>query len=142
VKELRVVVRARNNRLRERRLEAGLTQRELAEEIGVSYQVYGCLENMSASPLDAEGRWRPGARQVARHYGLPLEELFPEGVRAVRQATVSRKVDVSELGPLLADPRAGRVLLPPGVRARNICRQVAEAVDGTVVGDEKDRRAT
>lgn len=67
----------RNLVLLSRRLDAGLSQRQMAELIGVSTRVYQYAEN--------GGTPRPNhAVKFAEHFGLPVTELFyPElGVAA------------------------------------------------------------
>ena len=59
-----------HNSLRDRRTEAGLTQAELAEALGVSRQTVISIEN---------GRYLPSlplAFRIARRFGLPIEQLF------------------------------------------------------------------
>lgn len=130
MKELRLLVRVRNNLLRERRLAAGLTAEQLAKKARVSHQGYGRLECMRDSPRLAGGNWRKIARRLARYHRCRVGDLFPEGVLAVRQPVAERRVDVSELGPLLEDSRGVRRLLPPGARVRgsSVRKVLAEVV--------------
>ena len=58
------------NRLEELRRQRGERQEELAAVLGVSRQTIGSLEN---------GRYNPSillAFKIARHFGLPVEEIF------------------------------------------------------------------
>jgi putative transcriptional regulator len=58
------------NSLRERRVQAGLTQAELAAALGVSRQTVISIEN---------GRYLPSlplAFQIARLFEVPLEHVF------------------------------------------------------------------
>jgi putative transcriptional regulator len=58
------------NSLRERRVQAGLTQAELAAALGVSRQTVISIEN---------GRYLPSlplAFRIARLFEVPLEHLF------------------------------------------------------------------
>lgn len=118
-KEICLTVRVRNNRLRERRHTAGLTIKQLAKLAKVHFGGYTQLENMSVNPRMKDGRWRKIAKRMARYYKLPIEELFPAGVEAVKHARAVRKIDASELGPLLANPKADPLLLPEGTRMRS-----------------------
>lgn len=59
-----------NNGLRRLRLEAGLTQEDLAVRLGVTRQTIIAIEN---------GRYLPSiglALKVARLFGKPVEEIF------------------------------------------------------------------
>jgi len=131
-KEICLAVRVRNNRLRERRLAAGLTIKQLAKAAKVHFGGYTVLENMYESPRMKNGQWRKIARRMARYYKLPIEELFPAGVEAVKHATVVRKIDAAELGPLLANPKADPLLLPEGtkIRSDSLRNELDRAVDG------------
>jgi transcriptional regulator with XRE-family HTH domain len=138
-KEICLTVRVRNNRLRERRLAAGLTIKQLAKLAKVHFGGYTQLENMYQSPRMKNGQWRNVARRMARYYRLPIEELFPVGVEAVKHARVVRKIDAAELGPLLANPKADPLLLPEGTKIRNdsLRNELDRAVDGIPVPPER-----
>lgn len=58
------------NRLEELRRQRGVTQEELAEEMAVSRQTIGSLEN---------GRYNPSiqlACKLARYFALTIEDIF------------------------------------------------------------------
>ncbi len=58
------------NRLEELRKQRNIRQEQLAEELGVSRQTIGSLEN---------GRYNPSillAFKISRYFGLPIEEIF------------------------------------------------------------------
>jgi len=58
------------NRLEELRKERGIKQEELAEELQVSRQTIGSLEN---------GRYNPSiilAFKIAKYFSLSIEEIF------------------------------------------------------------------
>ena len=58
------------NRLEELRKQRGIKQEELAEELEVSRQTIGSLEN---------GRYNPSiilAIKIARYFGTSVEEIF------------------------------------------------------------------
>ena len=58
------------NRLKDYRSEAGLTQAELAERVGVSRKTINTIENRVFTPSATL------ALKVARALGRPVEELF------------------------------------------------------------------
>jgi putative transcriptional regulator len=58
------------NSLRERRIQAGLTQAELAAVLGVSRQTVISIENERYLPS------LPLAFRIARLFEVPLEKLF------------------------------------------------------------------
>ena len=58
------------NRLEELRKQRNIRQEQLAEELGVSRQTIGSLEN---------GRYNPSiilAIKIARYFGMAVEEIF------------------------------------------------------------------
>jgi RNA polymerase sigma factor (sigma-70 family) len=115
-KEVRVLVRIKNNRMLERREALGLTQSEMAEVIGMSKVYYADLENLKRSPV-ADGKWTEEAVQVAEYYDCDTEELFPQAIQAIKASTIERCVDVSDLVPLALSSHSERLLLPPDEQA-------------------------
>jgi transcriptional regulator with XRE-family HTH domain len=114
-KDLRVSVRLRNNRLLECREALGFNQHEAALAIGIGLGAYSDFETMKRKPI-IDGKWDPLALKVADYYDQPIEELFPESVLAIQVPHVERKVDASDLLPLLASQHTERLLLPPDTR--------------------------
>lgn len=110
MKELEVEIRLRNNRLKERRLRVGLTQKQLAKKVGISVGVYCHLESMSknvdksgicrGSPITSEGGWTKTVEKLAEYYEVPPEELFPNAVITARCNKVVRKYDGEEINLL------------------------------------------
>jgi transcriptional regulator with XRE-family HTH domain len=89
-----VLVRVQNNRLLQLRREAGLTQEDLAMQIGVSSCTYGNLENLRTFPHYKNGDWRHAAIELADYWGVQLDWLFPA---SIIEGQVNRMV--AELGP-------------------------------------------
>jgi transcriptional regulator with XRE-family HTH domain len=125
VKELRVMVRVKNNRLLERREKLGLTQVAMAEVIGVRKGNYCELENLRRSPV-AGGVWTEEVLQVAEYFDCEPEELFPDAVFSIKEPSVERRVDVGEILPLLS-ANAEQRLLPPDERIE--LRELADGVE-------------
>lgn len=79
MKELRLLVRLKNNRLVERREALGLTQKMMSEVIGIHHHVYANLENLRLPPVE-DGTWtgdalRPSEQEVlTKIYGLNNSE--------------------------------------------------------------------
>ena len=130
MKELRIISRVVNNRMRERREALGLAQSTCAESIGISPSRYGELESLKISPLasrpicvnlgcsaypwlckkhDQSGypprftppRWRKSALQIADFFGATVEELFPESVRAIETIEMEWRLDAVDLPQLV-----------------------------------------
>jgi putative transcriptional regulator len=61
------------NEVRRLRTERGLTQQELAEEMGVSRQTINAIETERYTPS------LPLALALGRFFGSPVEEMFHDG---------------------------------------------------------------
>jgi len=75
-----VIVRVQNNRLLQLRKEAGLTQDDLATQLGFSQSTYGNIENLRTFPHYANGEWRSIAIELAAYWGKRIDWLFPASV--------------------------------------------------------------
>lgn len=75
-----VIIRVQNNRLLQLRREAGLTQDDLATQIGVSQSTYGNLENLRTFPHYKNGEWRDAALELAAYWGKRIDWLFPASI--------------------------------------------------------------
>lgn len=102
MKELEIQLRVSNNRLKERRLNLGLSQRDLALACGLScVQRYGPLETMRMSPVTPDGSWRTAALALATFYEVDPSELFPDAVMQVRNPVSITKADTFEVQQLI-----------------------------------------
>jgi len=140
MKEIEVEVWLRNNRLKERRMQLGLNQRELSEAAGLSPSVYGQFENMKVSPFHQRtGKWRITVQRLARfHHCLP-EDLFPEAVREIEQTRATRTFDAVELPNLLSDHQNQRMLMSPEevLVTKELTDEVENALRNLTVKEEK-----
>lgn len=102
MKELRVTLRVRNNRLVQRREELGMSQVDFAERVGLSNGLYCQMECLRYRPVDDKGEWKSTARAVAEFHGLPADELWPEAVCAIIEPVQTREFDTGELRHVLA----------------------------------------
>lgn len=112
MKELRVQVRIKNNRLLERREKLGLTQHLMADVIGMPSGRYADLENLRTVPV-VDNRWIPDVERIAEYFDVDPSDLFPDAVFNVRQPVVERSVDASDLLPPALSGYTERLLLPP-----------------------------
>jgi transcriptional regulator with XRE-family HTH domain len=136
MKELELTLRIRNNRLKERRLALGMTQNELATEIGVTRDAYGALETMRRSPLiyidKPKARWAGVALAIARYHRVAPEELFPDTVLKVKTTFAVKRMDSRDVESLLTS--AGHSLsLPPApdeaLEAKDLKTSVDEVLE-------------
>ena len=121
MKEFEVTVRLRNNRLKQRRLELGLTQHEMAKVSGCSVRVYCGFESLTISPFTLDGEWKPGAVSLANFHCVKPRELFPEAAVAVTQSTSVRRLSTDEIGLFLG--AGSRPELPEDAQASTELRE-------------------
>jgi len=88
--EFRVIVRWKNNRLFLLRINAGLTQAQIAGELDVSMATYAAMENLNIFPHMKNGEPRKVARRLAEFWGQSFNWLFPA---PVVQGQVNRFVE-------------------------------------------------
>lgn len=128
MKDFELTMRLRNNHLKRRRLELGLSPRQIAEQTGVGYQTYLDLEGLRMSPLSKLGGWLPSAEKIAEFHGVGPEELWPEAVLSVVQPVVTREIDAGDFRELMFDDGADvdpeRLLMD-----RELAEGVQEAID-------------
>jgi RNA polymerase sigma factor (sigma-70 family) len=102
MKELRLVAKIRNNRLMELREAKGLSARDLADAIGIRYEMYLGLEGLRYKPWGKRGKfgkpgWLKPARAVADFFGYPPDYLFPDCVRDIVKARTERRLNAEEV---------------------------------------------
>lgn len=108
-----VTIRVRNNLLKQRRDRLGLSQKRLAEMIGISLWGYGALEGLHRPPVTLSGIWRRCALSIAAFYEVKPEELWPDEILAVERSTVVRQIHGPDL-LALASQYQEDAALPPG----------------------------
>jgi transcriptional regulator with XRE-family HTH domain len=102
--EFELTMRLRNNLLKRRRLELGLSTHEMAKRIGINYSTYIGFEGLKRSPVgylagrlnSAGPSWTPSALKIAAYYGCSPEELFPGAVLAVTKPEVAVEMSANE----------------------------------------------
>lgn len=101
MKDFELTLRIRNNRLKSRRKELGLSPRELAERVGISYEIYIAYEGLKTSPLrkntGTEAPWKASALTLAAFYCCLPEELWPTAILAVRKHEIVAEVEGAKL---------------------------------------------
>ena len=116
MKEFRVTVKLRNNRLLSLREEMGLSQSLAAKAIGISLAYYGALECCREAPRYATGKragqWKDCVLSIARFYDRDAGWIFPDAVSSVHRTTLVRRLNGLELQSL-TDGRDPRLNLLP-----------------------------
>lgn len=110
MKELEITVKVRNNRLKQRRLELGLTQIELAEAAGVHVNTYIRMENMNPKQALIDTRhgcwkWAVNVLRLAEFFDVEPGELFPKAVIEMGVTKAIRKFDGEEMGTLIPETK-------------------------------------
>jgi len=93
LKLFEITLRVRNNLIKGRRTRMGLSAKDAARKIGVSYTSYVQYEAMSLAPYRKDGQWRESALKLVSFFCCRPEELWPEEVLAVQKNTVVATVD-------------------------------------------------
>lgn len=96
MKDFELTMRLKNNRLKQRREELGMSQKRFAEAVGITHGTYNAFENMRMSPLTARGDWSETACKLASFHGLTVGDLFPAAVLSVQRSQAVRKLSADE----------------------------------------------
>jgi transcriptional regulator with XRE-family HTH domain len=100
-------------------MEAGLSQVELSEIIGVTMGAYNALENMRTDPLKRDGELRNITAKLLNYYSCEFEDLWPEIVRQVAVPIAVREVDADELQQLLPQHETALLQSPEDLYEKN-----------------------
>jgi len=128
MKELEVTVQLRNNRLKKRRKELNMTQKQMAAAINSHTAVYGALETLRESPRNKAGEWRPVALRLAAFHCVPVEELFPVAIESIEKTSISREVDVEMLALSVGDQQQHLALPSACVEEKELKTLLAKAL--------------
>jgi len=141
MKDFELQMRLRNNRIKARRVELGLSARQLADVVGLSYPMVLEYEGLKESPLAKRGEdpWRPSAKKLAEFFGCSCDELWPEAVLAVKKPVLTMDVDAPQLA-MLAGAESARLALPSPEQAaieHNLSDQVRRVLKTLTPREEK-----
>jgi transcriptional regulator with XRE-family HTH domain len=102
---IRATLRLRNHRLTRLREDLGMSQRALADAIGINTSFYCSLETMRHSPIGYEGDWLPTAHKIADYHGVEPAYLWPDAVLSIRETVFTREVSADEASLMGGAPR-------------------------------------
>lgn len=134
IAEFEVTMLVRNNRLKKRRLELGLSQRDMAKACGVGIEVWGAFERLAKSPVKEIRvgssnawikEWTRQAKDVANFFCVEPEELWPDVIQQVTNNSVTKEISGEEMAVLAGGSQ--QMLLPP--RSVVESKELKEAVD-------------
>ena len=90
MKEIEVKVTIRNNLIKERRLSEGLTQKELADRVGLNKCTISAIEGFRKIG-------RIATHKLSNYFGCEPNELYPEYANRIKTAEVVFTTDYNEL---------------------------------------------
>lgn len=98
MKDFRLNIKIRNNRMVERREALGLSAPAFAEKIQIRYPTYLDLENMKRSPVNKRtGQLTENAIKIMIGLGATDEELWPDQILAIKKNTIEKRYDFEEM---------------------------------------------
>lgn len=95
---IRLVIKAKNNKLMKARERLGLNQSQMAELCGVEPSRYSEIENLKEYPVTKYGEWKKCAHDISSGAGIPVEDLFPEAFAHIKQTRFEVEMSIPELG--------------------------------------------
>lgn len=110
MKTIEATITLRNNLLKTRRLETGLSQADFCRGIGVSPQNYNNLEALRQSPFTAHGVIRPIAQRLCDHYGCEPEDLWPDEILRIRRTKATVEIEAAQVPRIMCHPDPLRLL--------------------------------
>ena len=113
------------NRIREKRKSLGLTMRELAERVGVSYLTIHRVEMDKVSPSVAL------LSNIAEHLGQSILDFFDEGKLTIVKADAAPVIEAGKLKL--------RLLVPKGLIDERISVSAGESQKGEIVSKHSHR---
>lgn len=105
-KPLRLRMKLSNNVLKGLREARGLSAKELAAKVGVSYATYVAVENLRRKPYHYSHKtlgieWSSVVTKLSEYYGVLPEHLFPSDVLMVEKSEVETATSADDLGHLM-----------------------------------------
>lgn len=92
VKDIRLIIKSKNNRLFKEREKLGFNQVDMAKFVGISTQKYTRFENMQETILDRRGNIKKACLKIATRLMLPFDYLFPEHLKGIKTKTVVKEI--------------------------------------------------
>jgi len=111
MKDFRIRVQIRNNRLIEMREQLGMSPRKLSEASGVGYGTILDYESLKVSPISKvkSEAWTPSALKLSSYFGVSPGELWPSAVLALKVRVAEKRVDAHELA-MISEPETIELL--------------------------------
>lgn len=117
IKDFEVTIRIKNNQVRERRLELGMTQPQFAKAVECSSALVSAIECMRESPFTKKGEWKRWAKRMAEFLQVDPDTLWPKTILEVKKTVAVRRMDAPEM-LLTTNSQSSQLLaLPPSEHA-------------------------
>lgn len=101
--EFRLQIKVRNNRLMKAREQLGMSPKQFAAAVGMSYGQYLAYEGLKMDPFRAGGRGlRETAERICEFHQLSADYFWPEAVRAVVKPQLEAEISAPALQQLSA----------------------------------------
>ena len=120
---IRLISKIRNNRLMEVREQMGMSTKQFAAFLGISYRQYNGIENLSHYPSQRM------VERIADKIGSAAYEAFPEYLRHVKTRVIERTIpeeDVLRLG----DPSCRHLLYETRPNIATLSEDIEKVLEG------------
>ena len=125
-KEIRVIVRLKNNRLLSLREKTGLSMVKASEAMGIRMDILMRYENLQMSPVTVDGEWIDSALQICIFYKVAPDWIWTDATMSVRKSLAVREIDAETIA----------AQLHPGKQSAQLLEDNADF--GMVLGKFKD----
>lgn len=95
--DFHVTISIKNNKLLSLRRKLGLTQRQLAQRIGIGMGSYSQIESMYASPVTNRTEWTGIAQKIANFFRVPPSDLFSQQIINIKETRIEREFTPQQL---------------------------------------------
>lgn len=138
-KQLEITFKVRNNLLKARRVELGLTAKRAAKLARVNYSTWSSYESLRISPVNRKtGAPRRSAESIARFFRCHFDDIWPAAVSEIERTEVRLLADIADLRPALSEGTQ-RLALPVGDRESYYDEQELRDTVAAVLAEFKPR---
>jgi len=102
MKEIRLIIKTKNNILLKQREALGLSQNGMAIYIGVNNGCYGDIENLKKKPKNNNGEWCKVALDISKKLKMLPEDLFPDSLSKIKNPIVQKEISVKDIESYLS----------------------------------------
>jgi len=96
MKEIRLIVKVKNNILLSKREELGLSQQKLADMVKINMQLLCHYETLFLNPLGVRG-YSKTAIKLSKFFKMLPEDLFPKDLYKIKRVKVEKQISLKEV---------------------------------------------